>query len=327
MGLRFTIIIPIKQLNDYVNETVEAVMKQSEEDWEILIVTNEKEDSRWPSDDRVVMLHSGRVGPADKRDMAAKVSRGKYLVFLDDDSYPEPSHLAVAYSVLEGLGVDAVGGPAITPSSDGFYQRVSGASFLSRISGGAPERYRAIGKIRPVDDWPSVNLIVRRDIFNEIGGFNSPYWPGEDTFLCWKLHQNKISIMYVPELIVRHHRRAGLRLHLKQIAAYGLHRGYFMRKYPETSRRLKYFVPAAVLTTNVASVALLLLIGRDGSLLLAPLVVYFLLVVAGAVEIMPHVGIRVAAVSTLFVVLSHHVYGFNLMRGLFLRKQLVSKLR
>ena len=31
------------------------------------------------------------------------------------------------------------------------------------------------------DDWPSVNLMIKKDVFNSIGGFNTEHWPGEDT--------------------------------------------------------------------------------------------------------------------------------------------------
>ena len=37
--------------------------------------------------------------------------------------------------------------------------------FLSKFSGGFPERYINIGKIKKIYDWPSVNLMVKKILF------------------------------------------------------------------------------------------------------------------------------------------------------------------
>ena len=73
--------------------------------------------------------------------MAAHIARGEILVFLDDNSYPAEDLLDVARPCFDDRSVAAIGGPALTPPEDGFWQRVSGVVFLSRLSGGAPERY------------------------------------------------------------------------------------------------------------------------------------------------------------------------------------------
>src|SRR5262245_58252117 len=165
--------------------------------------------SEW-DDGRIRIVASGRVGPAAKRDLAAGMAQGAILVFLDDDSYPAEDLLDVALPFFEDPGVAAIGGPALTPPEDGFWQRVSGAVFLSRLSGGAPERYIPSGSVRTVRDWPSVNFMVRRSDFLAIGGFDTAFWPGEDTKLCLDLTRGGRSILYVPQLIVWHHRRKSL---------------------------------------------------------------------------------------------------------------------
>lgn len=217
-----------------MRETVPYIMKLGRADWELIIVTNEPEPCEW-TDQRISLISSGRIGPGLKRDLGAKSAKGKILVFLDDDSYPKEDLLDAAIKYFERPEVAAIGGPAITPPQDSFWARVSGAVFLSRLSGGAPERYVPCGPSRNIQDWPSVNLMVRRADFLAVGGFNVPYWPGEDTKLCLDIIKAGRKIIYAPDAIVWHHRRPGLAAHLKQVGAYGLHRGYFAKKYPETS--------------------------------------------------------------------------------------------
>lgn len=323
----FSIIIPVKSINDYVRETVPHIQRLVGPQWELMVIPNEEETNEWLGDGRVRVFPSGRVGPGAKRDMGAAQAFGEVLVFLDDDSYPEPNLLEVATRYFSDPKVIALGGPGITPASDAFWQRVSGAVFLSRFTGGAPERYVPVGVARQMDDWPSVNLLIRRESFLAVGGFDCKYWPGEDTKLCLKLKQTGKKLIYVPEMAVWHHRRAGLRAHLKQIGAYGLHRGYFARHYPETSFRPKYFVPSAF--------ALFVILSLSAFLIPIPAIEFFkfgwgmygIALLAGLIGIMKYERPLVALASLVYVPVTHFYYGIQFIRGFFKQGELVSRLR
>jgi GT2 family glycosyltransferase len=327
MAPAFSIIVPVKELNDYVRETVPHIRALDDSDWELFIVTNEDETSDWPEDSRIKMMRSGRVGPAEKRDLAARAAQGRVLVFLDDDSYPAPNLLTIARREFADDEITAIGGPAITPDSDTFKQKVSGAVFLSRFSGGAPERYLPRGEARDVDDWPSVNLMVRREPFLAVNGFDSPYWPGEDTFLCLKLVKAGSRIRYVPDLIVWHHRREGFLRHIRQVGAYGLHRGYFARRMPETSFRVMYFLPTGVLLLAGLTPIGAWLLGTYRLLLVVPWVAYLAAVAVGAAQIGALTGVRIALASAPYILATHFAYGWKFLRGFTMRRELVSRLR
>jgi len=323
---RFSIIIPVKAINDYVRETVPHILNLANQDWELMIIPNEAEASEW-EDPRISVIASGPVGPAKKRDQGAELAQGEILVFLDDDSYPAPDLLDVATAHFADPAVVALGGPAITPPHDSFWQKVSGAVFLSRLSGGTPERYVPVGEVRPVDDWPSVNLMVRRQAFLDIGGFNSPYWPGEDTKLCLDLVKiTGRKLLYVPELIVWHHRRAGLAAHLKQVGNYGLHRGFFAKRFPETSRRALYFVPMLFLLFTVFSLGYPLYPALIQAAILAGWCCYAGALLISLTTMARHESLLIGLVALGYTFLSHLAYGAMFLRGL-LTRELVSKLR
>jgi GT2 family glycosyltransferase len=323
----FSIIIPVKSINDYVRETVPHIQRLAGPQWELMVIPNEEESNEWPGDGRVRVFPSGRVGPAAKRDMGAARACGEILVFLDDDSYPAEDLLVVAERYFADQTIVALGGPAITPPDDGFWQRVSGAVFLSKFSGGAPERYVPIGKARPVQDWPSVNLMVQKSDFLAIGGFDSPYWPGEDTKLCLDLiKMTGKAIMYVPEMRVWHHRRAGLGAHLRQVGGYGLHRGYFAKRYPETSRRLPYFIPTCFLVFFVSNALIPFL---NTPLLIAVYAIwvcYVAVMYAVWRDIRKYETMAVTGVAMIYVMLTHLCYGGRFAQGL-LTTNLRSRLR
>lgn len=326
--VKFSIIIPVKTINGYVRETVPYIQSLDGDNWELLIIPNEADQDEW-HDARIKLISSGRVGPAAKRDLGAEHAAGVILVFLDDDSYPSSNLLTVASPYFDNPGIVAIGGPAITPPSDSFWQKVSGAVFLSKLSGGNPERYLSVGRPKEVDDWPSVNFMVRRREFMQIGGFNSPYWPGEDTKLCLDLQKKtRKKIIYVPNAVVWHHRREGLIKHLEQVGGYGIHRGYFARVYPGNSRKFTYFMPSIfVIFLLVSLYGEMHYISKNIKLILdLGWALYAIAILKSFKDIASHESLRVAIASIPYIFITHIWYGMKFIQGLF-TANLISRLR
>ncbi|MBT7243750.1 MAG: glycosyltransferase [Flavobacteriaceae bacterium] len=310
-----------------MRETVPHIQALKSHSWELFIIPNSQEQNEWQNDKRIKIIDSGKVGPASKRDLGARKASGSILVFLDDDSYPESNILEIASKYFKDPNIIALGGPGITPITDDFWQKVSSAVFLSNFTGGSPERYLPIGKAREIDDWPSVNLMVRKDIFLSVGGFDCQYWPGEDTKLCLKLKRTGKKLVYVPEMIVWHHRRAGIAMHLRQIGAYGLHRGFFARHYPETSFRLKYFAPSIFAITVFLTMFIKWLPTETQVIFELLWVMYGIGLLIGFMQILRHEPFIISLMATVFYTpLTHFYYGIQFLRGLF-KTELVSKLR
>lgn len=241
--IKVSIIIPVIAVNDYIRESMPEILKLDWPDYEIIIFPDQPDTKhKWP---KTKILASGKIGPAEKRDLALKYATGEIIAFLDDDAYPRPDWLKKSiHCFLEDDKVGAVGGPALTPAHDGVLQKVSGAIFESYIGGGfTRNRYLCIGDHCLCDDWPTVNLLVRKDVFAKINGFDCAFWPGEDTKLCLDIINAGYTIKYDPEAVVYHHRRSDLWKHFKQIGNYALHRGYFAKIYPKTSLKPGYFAP------------------------------------------------------------------------------------
>lgn len=312
-----SIIIPVKKINNYIRESLPKILKLSKSNIEIIIFSDEKEDNYdWP---HTRIISSGIIGPAEKRDLAIKYAKGNILAFIDDDAYPDNSWLTKALDHFNDIKVGAVGGPAITPKHDSILQKVSGAVSESYLGGGgARNRFISTGKSCNIDDWPTVNLLVRSDIFKKIGGFDSTYWPGEDTKLCLDIINSGYKIIYEPESIVYHHRRSNILNHFKQIGNYGLHRGYFVKKYPQTSLRLWYFIPS-LFDFYLMSILILAVFHQYNFLkfYLAPLYVYFLgLILDSFIISIRWKNIFVGLLTIPMIFLTHIWYGIRFIYGL-----------
>lgn len=232
--IKFSVIIPIRKENAYLKETLKYLHKQTFTDFEILVLT-----------DKI----SKNPDPSFKRNLGGKIARGQYLCFLDDDSYPDKNWLKnINIQTVKNPEYAAFCGPCLTPPSDNIYQQASGLFWSSFLGSGGAGQYRnQVQKSRFVDDYPTVNFIIRKDIFKKIGGFNSKYWPGEDTILCLDLINQHQKIYYHPSIKVFHHRRKIIIPHLQQIRRYALHRGLFARKFPKNSLKIGYLMPSLFL--------------------------------------------------------------------------------
>ena len=324
--IKYSFIIPVKEVNDYIRETIPKILEIDCDEFEIIVYPDKKTEEVWP---KTRQISSGPGGPAMKRNLGQDDAKGEFLVFLDDDSYPQKDFLNVLEKDFDNPENIAVGGPAVTPSDDNFWQKVSGAVFLSRFSGGFPERYVPMGKKRLVDDWPTVNLSVRKSIFTEVNGFDSEFWPGEDTKFCADLlKKTGKKILYNPELVVFHHRRVGLAKHLKQIGGYGLHRGFFAKRFPETSRRFVYFIPSIFVLSIFVGGWL-----SFYSTMISLLYAFFWFVYGGALlkalldirKFEKNIYIGMGALYYIFF--THIVYGLRFLQGLLFTNNLRSKLR
>jgi len=324
--IKYSFIIPVKAINDYIRESIPKILEIKREDYEIIIYPDEITADTWPYTKQIA---TGHVGPAIKRSRAINEASGDILVFIDDDAYPTANFLDVLDLDFQDEKIKAVGGPALTPKDDSFWQKVSGAVFLSSLSGGYPERYAPSGAKRIVTDWPSVNFSIRKETFAALNGFDSEFWPGEDTKLCLDLIKKyPDSILYDPELIAYHHRRAGLKKHLKQVGGYGLHRGFFAKKYPETSFKFKYFIPSSFLAFVVLGAILSFFSRIIFDLYLIGWALYLVALVKALTDISKHEkNILIALNAVYYIFLTHLVYGFRFLQGFIFTKNLKSKLR
>lgn len=240
------IVVDYKRDNPLLRECLDNISGQTYKNFESILLTDYPVSLQYP---RLRKKSYGKyVGPAQKRDDGVKMAKGEIVVFIDDDAFPDKDWLKELVKSFKDPNVAAVGGPGMTPPNSPWQEQLSGWFSASPIGGG-PFTFRFLpGTPMEVDDYPSMNLAVRRTDFLAVGGFDSNYWPGEDTKLCLDLvHKLHKKILYNPKAIVFHHRRLLWRPHFRQNGNFGVHRGYFARILPETSLRLEYFGPSFLL--------------------------------------------------------------------------------
>ena len=242
--LTVSVIIICPAPSPFLFECLNALAHQTYPHFEVIVLPDELASlGDFPFSLQVIP--TGKTRPAEKRNLGIQQAKGEIVAFLDDDAYPIANWLehAVKYFTLPDVG--GVGGPGVTPPNDPFMAQAGGRVYANPLVSGN-FRYRYVGdRVRAqVDDVPSCNLFVRRDILLAINGYRTDFWPGEDTILCIDIvFGQKKRIVYDPWVIVYHHRRPLFGPHLRQIGRYALHRGHFAKRFPSTSLRFSYLIP------------------------------------------------------------------------------------
>lgn len=314
--LKFSIIVPVRRINDYVKECISYIKKLKYQDFETIILTDEWEDYDF-EDNRFRVVPTGPIGPGEKRNIGARESLGDVLAFLDDDAFPSPDWLDCAKASFARAGIYALGGPAVTPPNTPLLERISGRILESWLCSG-PTGYRYFpDRKRYVSDYPSVNFLVRREVFFSVGGFPIDFWPGEDTKFCLDLIEKLGSgIFYDPNLVVFHHRRNLFVPFLQQISRYGRHRGQFARIFPRTSRLFGYFVPSLFTIGLILGPLLFIFLPVLSFPYFIVVALYLLTLFAESLRV---IALEGSLISALYFIIgafeTHVIYGVNFLIG------------
>jgi len=313
-----SIIIPVKEVNDYIRESLPYINKLDYDlkKVEVIVLPDKADKITGKFKFKLRIIPTGHIFPGEKRDIGIKASKGEITAFIDDDVYPEKQWLKKAVEIFENdKNTGAVGGPAATPPNDSFLKQVSGLIYSSFMGGGG-YRYRYMaGPRRFVDDYPSCNLIIRRDVLEKIGGFNTEFWPGEDTVICLKIVKDlKLRIVYDPEVFVYHHRRDFLWGHINQVVNYAAHRGYFVKRFPETSLRPGYFVPTFFDIYLLSFIYPFFFNAKLINIWFLPMALYLILISLDGIKAK---SFKLGLMTMLGIFVTHVFYGAYFVKGLF----------
>ena len=184
------------------------------DDAEVIVVNNASRDETRRMLDRfgtyVRAVHSDtNLGFVHGCNAGASVARGKYVVFLNNDTVVLPGWLENLVETAErDPRVGAVGSMFIYP--DGTLQEAGGvvwrdAAAASYGRGQSPED-RRFSFAREVDYCSGASLLVRKDLFDRLGGFDRRYAPiyYEDVDVCMGVRSLGHKVIYQPASRIVH---------------------------------------------------------------------------------------------------------------------------
>lgn len=108
-----SIIIPVYNVETYLSECIESVLKQTYQNIEILLIDDGSPDNSGKicneyakKDSRVRVIHKENGGVSSARNVGLKQANGEYITFVDGDDFIAESYIEELYKTLENVNAD-----------------------------------------------------------------------------------------------------------------------------------------------------------------------------------------------------------------------------
>lgn len=314
--MKYSIIVPVYNRPDEVDELLASLLTQQETDFEVLII----EDGSSNPCQSVCKKYADKLdlkyyvkpnsGPGQSRNYGAERAQGEYLLVLDSDVVLPDGYLKAISKELEQQPAEAFGGPDRAHDSFSDIQKAISYSMTSFFTtGGIRGGKKKLDKFYP----RSFNMGIRRDEYLRLGGFSKMRF-GEDIDFSIRIFKAGLHCRLFPEAWVWHKRRTDFRKFWRQVYNSGIARINLYKKYPE-SLKLVHLLPM-VFTVGVLTLVLLSIIGAIAGiswLTWAPWlpIVFYALVICADSTIQNHnLVIGILSIRAAFTQLIGYGFGF-----------------
>jgi len=206
---RLSVLMPCRDAAEHLRQAIRSLSQQTFSDFEVIAVNDGSRDDtgveleRWAaSDSRVRVTHQDRRGLAEALELGSRLCRGKLLARADADDVVHARRFEEQVQLMDTRPDIAAAGTYVRyfPWED---VGVGGRRYQRWLNGlSEPESLaRDIFVECPI---AHPTLIVRRDVFEQVGGYRSNGWP-EDYDLILRLHRSGAQLANLPR--IRHYWR------------------------------------------------------------------------------------------------------------------------
>ena len=260
--MKYSIIVPVYNRPDEVDELLQSLCEQTEKDFEVLIVEDGSVKNCKDVCDKyadILVLHyyaKENSGPGQSRNYGAERASGNYLLILDSDVVLPTGYLAAVDKELAQQPAEAFGGPdAAHPSFTPVQKAISYSMTSFFTTGGIRGGKAKLDKFYP----RSFNMGIRRDIYQQLGGFSKMRF-GEDIDFSYRIVEAGYKPRLFSEAWVWHKRRTDFRKFFRQVYNSGIARINLEKRHPGTMK-IVHLLPT-VFTIGVISLILISAVGR-----------------------------------------------------------------
>ena len=310
--MRYSIIVPVYNRPDEVDELLESLANQTLKDFEVIIVEDGSIKTCKDVCDKyanILDLHyyaKENSGPGQSRNYGAEHSNGEWLIILDSDVVLPEGYLAAIEKSLTShpsplTSITAWGGPdAAHPSFTPIQKAISYSMTSFFTTGGIRGGKAKLDKFYP----RSFNMGIRRDVYLQLGGFSKMRF-GEDIDFSYRIVEAGHSPRLFPNAWVWHKRRTDFRKFFRQVYNSGIARINLEKRHPGTMK-LVHLLPT-VFTLGVIG---LLLITLFFPLACVPIILYSLLICIDSSIKNKSFWVGILSIPAAFVQLMGYGFGF-----------------
>ena len=241
MNDKISIIIPIYNIENYIEKCIESIINQTYKNLEIILVddgstdkSGEICDKYQKNDNRIIVIHKKNGGLSDARNCGIEKATAELLIFVDGDDWIENDTIELAYNehikndsdiVIYGKYIDYDNNKSI-PKCPAKYERINGKQGIIYLNS---------FKDLDVSAW---NKLFKKELFNDI---KFPVGKlSEDYYIMYKVFDKAKVISLLPICKYHYFQRINSitknnKINYDYIDASKEQMNYINKKYPELS--------------------------------------------------------------------------------------------
>lgn len=272
----------------------------------------------YPREKLEIIVARGRH-PSAQRNIAINKAKGDIIYFLDDDSVPHKNALLTGIRHFQDEKVAVVGGPNLCPDDAPFIEQLFAVILSSFLAfGPSRARYSKLGKVRETTEKELIlcNMLVRKNVLLESGGFDTNLYPNEENALMDLLLKKGYRLIYDPEFYVYRRPRPNLKSFVKMLLNYGRGRAEQFRLHP-TAGSIPNLAPPLLCLYFILLAALWIALPGIARYASIPLAIYLLAVVIQTIYSAFRHGAIKSLIAMPIQILTNLCYGLGFLKGLF----------
>lgn len=268
----FSIIVPVYNRPDEINDLLKSLDQQTDKDFEIVIVEDGstvrcgKQCESFKKSIRIKYFYKDNEGRSIARNYGMDRADGDFFIFVDSDCILPPDYIASLKKAIAEKPADCFGGPDAAHESFSDTQKAINYAMTSFLTtGGIRGGKMSMEKFTP----RTFNMGLSRKVWEKVGGFREMF--SEDIDMSTRIRLAGFSITLYPDVAVFHKRRVNFKKFWRQVHVFGMSRITLQLLYPGSMKAV-HWLPALFVVG-----ALAMLIGACFcKWLILPLIIYIL---------------------------------------------------
>lgn len=259
VDMLFSIIIPVYNRPDEVEDLLFSLTNQTDKEFEIIIVEDGStlccenictKYSEWLD---VNYFYKENTGPGDSRNFGAKQAQGEYLLILDSDCIVPENYIKNIRAELATTPCDSFGGPDAAHESFSDMQKAVNYAMTSFFTTGGIRggKKDTLEKFHP----RSFNMGIKAKIYKELGGFSDMRY-GEDIDFSIRIFKAGYSIRLFSDAFVYHKRRTNIKKFYQQVFHSGEARIDLWKRH-RSSLKFVHFLPSLFVLGTISLLVLI----------------------------------------------------------------------
>lgn len=317
---KYSIIIPVYNRPDEVDELLNSLTKQSYKNFEVIVI----EDGSEISCEQVIAGYSEildvkyfskrNTGQGFSRNYGSDHAKGDWFIFYDSDCLIPSDYLSNLDELTRTTKASAFCGPDSAGGDFSNLQKAISYAMTSFLTTGGI-RGRKV-KVDSEVHLRSYNLVIQKQIFKKLNGFAKTNM-GEDMELSNRFNKEGYLALISPTLEVYHKRRNSLSSFYKQVFSFGKTRIQLKREYDITIKLPHYF-PALFVVGLILTGVGILVVPSYMEFFIGIYATYFSLILIHSSFLNKSLLVGILSVAASFI--QHCGYGLGFMKEVLLPK-------